>query len=89
MTKLLVSAALAWTLASTSPGLAQGTPEQRAACTGDAFRLCAAEIPDVPRITACMKSNFSRLSPACKAVFHEGQYHDTDSQPPKAAMHLL
>jgi len=83
MTKLLVSAALAWTLASTLAGLAQGTPEQRAACTGDAFRLCAAEIPDISRITACMKSNFSRLSPACKAVFMKGSDHDADSQPPQ------
>jgi len=30
------------------------TPEQEQACTGDAFRLCSAEIPDVGRVTACM-----------------------------------
>ena len=48
---------------------AQGTPEQRSACVGDAFRLCGAEIPDVSRITFCMKVNFSKLSPGCKAVF--------------------
>ena len=30
------------------------TPEQEQACTGDAFRLCSAEIPDVDRVTACM-----------------------------------
>lgn len=45
------------------------TAEQRAACTPDAFRLCASEIPNIPAITACMKKNFSNLSPACKAVF--------------------
>ena len=33
---------------------AQGTADQRAACTLDAFRLCGAEIPNVERIIACM-----------------------------------
>jgi hypothetical protein len=70
---ILAGAAVAAALvASTAPGFAQGTAEQRAACTGDAFRLCAAEIPNIPRITACMKSKFSKLSPACKAVFVKG-----------------
>lgn len=45
------------------------TAEQRAACTPDAFRLCAGEIPNVPAITACMRKNRENLSPACKAVF--------------------
>lgn len=43
--------------------------EQRAACTPDAFRLCAGEIPNIPAITACMRTNRENLSPACKAVF--------------------
>ena len=47
----------------------EATAEQRAACTPDAFRLCASEIPNVPAITACMRKNRSNLSPACKAVF--------------------
>ena len=63
------SAVLAVVLASCSVASADdGTPEQRAACIGDAFRLCGPEIPDVNRITACMKVNFSRLSQGCKAV---------------------
>jgi hypothetical protein len=45
------------------------TPEQEQACTGDAFRLCNADIPDVDRVTACMVRNQSRLSPACRAHF--------------------
>ena len=45
------------------------TAEQRAACTPDAFRLCSSEIPNIPAITACMKKNFSNLSPGCRAVF--------------------
>lgn len=60
----------AWLMTFTAPGSAEvATAEQRAACTPDAFRLCSSEIPNIPAITACMKKNFSNLSPACKAVF--------------------
>ena len=62
---------LAATLAvSSGPAAAQGyTPEQEQACTGDAFRLCSSEIPDIPRVTACMVANKSQLSPGCRAHF--------------------
>lgn len=53
-----------------TPSFAQNaTAEQRAACTPDAFRLCASEIPSVERITACMRKKQANLSAACKAVF--------------------
>jgi hypothetical protein len=45
------------------------TPEQQQACSGDAFRLCSSEIPDVDRITACMIRNKAQLSPECRAQF--------------------
>ena len=45
------------------------TPEQQAACSDDAFRLCSSEIPDVDRVTACMVQHKSELSAGCKAVF--------------------
>jgi hypothetical protein len=45
------------------------TPEQQQACSGDAFRLCNAEIPDVDRVTVCMIKNKSQLSPGCRAYF--------------------
>jgi hypothetical protein len=45
------------------------TQEQEQACSGDAFRLCSADIPDVERITACMARNRSQLSPGCRAHF--------------------
>jgi len=64
---LVLGAAL---ISSTAPGRADiATAEQRAACTPDAFRLCASEMPSIPAITACMRKNFQNLSPACKAVF--------------------
>jgi hypothetical protein len=76
MTKIrnaVLSAAIVATLmAPSSASFAQGTPEQRSACMGDAFRLCSSQIPNVARITACMKTNFSKLSPGCKAVFIKG-----------------
>ncbi len=46
------------------------TPEQAQRCSGDAMRLCGAEIPDVDRITACMVRKRAQLSEGCKAVFH-------------------
>jgi len=50
---------------------AQGTPEQRWACQQDAFKFCGSEIPNVPRITACMTKNVKKLSPACRAQFKQ------------------
>ena len=48
------------------------TPEQEQACTGDAFRLCSSEIPNVDRVTACMVAKKSQLSPPCRAQFRSG-----------------
>jgi hypothetical protein len=45
------------------------TPEQEQACTGDAFRLCSSEIPNVDRVTACMVAKRAQLSPGCRAQF--------------------
>jgi hypothetical protein len=70
----LIGAALAAALLSaTAPAFAQGTPEQRSACMGDAFRYCSVHIPSVPKITACMKVNFSKLSQACQSVIMKSQ----------------
>jgi hypothetical protein len=51
----------------TSPGLAFSSEAQQM-CSGDAMRLCSSEIPDIPRITACMVRNKSQVSPGCRAV---------------------
>jgi hypothetical protein len=48
------------------------TADEQQACSGDAFRLCSAEIPDVDRITACMIRNKSQLSPECSVFFRSG-----------------
>ncbi|MFB9267047.1 hypothetical protein ACFFWD_28465 [Bradyrhizobium erythrophlei] len=45
------------------------TADEQQACTGDAFRLCSADIPDVDRVTACMVRKQAQLSPPCRAFF--------------------
>jgi hypothetical protein len=57
------------TLMASGSASAQGTPEQRRACTPDVYRLCAGEIPNVRAITACLRRQKSSLSPACAALF--------------------
>ena len=51
---------------------AQGTPEERQACTPDAMRLCSDVIPDVPKITKCMIAKRPQLSKECRvAMAHQ------------------
>ena len=47
----------------------RGTLEQQMACTPDVWRLCFDQMPDVNRITACLRQNTPQLSGACRAVF--------------------
>jgi len=49
------------------------TDEGRQACESDAFRLCNHAIPDVERVKACLISNRSRLTPACRRMFQRGR----------------
>ena len=58
-------------LVAAAPAAAQGTPEQRRACTPDVYRLCAGEIPNARAITACLRRQKGSLSPACAAVFEQ------------------
>jgi hypothetical protein len=47
----------------------RGTLEQQMACTPDVWRLCFDQMPDVSRITACLRQNTPQLSGGCRAVF--------------------
>ena len=49
-----------------------GTPEQRAACAPDAFRLCCSYIPGATKVETCLRQNKSDLSNACRSVFEQG-----------------
>jgi hypothetical protein len=64
-----IIASAVFLLALSSLSHAQGTFEQRRACRQDALKFCRDEVPDVPRITACMMKNLKSLSPLCRAQF--------------------
>lgn len=46
--------------------------DARQACTPDAMRLCSEFIPDVPKITACMRAKRAQLSPECRSAMYGG-----------------
>ena len=70
--KLSVLAFMVWplagaALASTSPPTLQD--RRSAACYGDVQRLCADAMPDVARVTACMKPKKALVSAKCRALW--------------------
>jgi hypothetical protein len=66
-------------LASTSSFAFSAEAQQM--CTGDAFRLCSSEIPNIPAITACMYKHRAQLSTGCRTVMD----HDLAAQSSKVA----
>ncbi len=72
MTKSFRNAALVAAFAVSFSALSTSShafsPEAQQMCTGDALRLCSSEIPDIPRITACMIRNHVNLSSGCRTV---------------------
>ena len=69
-----LSIAAAATFLCATTALAQenrGTPEQRAACAPDAFRLCAGYTPDPTRVEHCLRQTKSALTDACRSVFEQ------------------
>jgi hypothetical protein len=67
----IVLSTLAWPLAGANAQY-QGTSEMQQACTPDVTRLCSDDVPDLERITACMKRNRANLSPACRTALGAG-----------------
>ncbi|MFT4275380.1 MAG: hypothetical protein QM576_03395 [Rhodopseudomonas sp.] len=80
----LAAAALCATV-TVNAASAQGTPEERRACKPDVMRLCRSEIPNVPRITACLIAKRPQLSEACAKVMspdrHSNAAHSRSSRP--------
>jgi len=72
-------AAAAFFLVLQTSAFAQGTEQQREACTPDAFRLCGAYMPDPGRVEACLRANGPNLSRRCYDVFFPPQ----DMPPPQ------
>ena len=66
-----VSLALAFAASLSALSSTQGfafSAEAQQMCSGDAFRLCSSEIPNVPKITACMIRQRASLSSGCRTV---------------------
>lgn len=64
---LVLAVALATSAVSSTASFAFSAEAQQM-CTGDAFKLCSSEIPNIPKITACMIKHRSDLSAGCRAV---------------------
>jgi hypothetical protein len=69
----IVLSTLAWPPAGAHAQY-RGTPEMQQACTPGVMRLCKDDVPDLDRITACVKRNRASLSPACGAAMGAGQH---------------
>jgi hypothetical protein len=64
---LVLAFAVSFSALSSSSSFAFSAEAQQM-CTGDAFRLCSSEIPNIPRITACMIKQRANLSSGCRQV---------------------
>jgi hypothetical protein len=66
---LLATAVAACSAVWPSASRAFTEEDARRLCTPDVLRLCSSEIPDVERITACMRRQRANLSEGCRSVF--------------------
>ena len=64
---LALAVAAAFSAVTSTAGFAFSAEAQQM-CTGDAFRLCSSEIPNIPKITACMVKHRADLSVGCRGV---------------------
>ena len=64
---LMLAIAASFTAVSSNASFAFSSEAQQM-CTGDAFRLCGSEIPNVAKITACMVKQRASLSTGCRQV---------------------
>jgi len=64
---MVLAFAVSFSALSSSSSFAFSAEAQQM-CTGDAFRLCSSEIPNIPKITACMFKHRADLSTGCRAV---------------------
>jgi hypothetical protein len=64
---LALAFAASFSAASSTASFAFSSEAQQQ-CTGDAFRLCSSEIPNIPKITACMMKHRADLSVGCRGV---------------------
>lgn len=69
----LLGAAVACSVAAGPAFAATSAPtlqdQQQAACYDDVQRLCADAVPDVDKVTACMKVKRSQVSAKCAKMY--------------------
>ena len=78
LTRTLRQAALVLAVAASVAALSSTSSlafsdEAQQMCTGDAFRLCSSEIPNIPKVTACMMKHRADLSTGCRMVMDRDQ----------------
>jgi hypothetical protein len=54
------------------PAGAQWSAAQKAACQGDAMRLCSQSMADPGQLSACMSRNAGKVSAGCRAAMGGG-----------------
>ena len=47
--------------------------QEQAACYDDVQRLCQSVMPDIDKVTACMKTKRNKVSPGCAVYFNAPQ----------------
>jgi hypothetical protein len=58
-------------IAPLSAALAQGTPQQRAACRPDVAKFCKGKGEDPGVLLTCLESNKDKISEKCRKVIQE------------------
>ena len=71
MSLLRVSAAALALALSSSFALAQGTPQQRAACRPDVTKFCKGKGEDPGVLLTCLEDNKDKISEKCRKVIDE------------------
>ena len=66
--RFIVPCLAAALIAGTAPHATAQTAQQRAACQGDAKKLCSGVAPGGGRIIECLATQAASLSPACQGV---------------------
>jgi hypothetical protein len=61
--------AVALVIASVPAAMAQGTPQERQACTRDAQRFCRQDLGNDGAVQGCLQMNRAKLSKACSRAF--------------------
>lgn len=61
--------AFAIVVANVPLAMAQGTPQERQACTRDAQHFCRKDLGNDGAVQGCLQANRARLSRACRSVF--------------------